>query len=111
MGLLCGKGWIAMGTTDQFECFPATTIIMLECGSSDHKPLIIHPCGVPMKPNKPWRFKQIWLEDDGCHDTVALAWSDSVKGTPMGVNTSFLYNVNKFWFPAPIMSLTYISQG
>ena len=104
MGLLCGKGWITVGTTNQFECFPTTTIIMLESGSSNYKPLIIHP-------NKPWRFKQIWLEDDGYHDTMASAWTDKAEGTPMGVDISFLYPVNKFWYPAPMMSLTYANQG
>lgn len=54
-----------VGTTDCFDKYPATKVMILECGSSDHKPLLIHPCGVPMKFNKSWHFKQIWLEDNG----------------------------------------------
>ena len=42
----------------------------------DHKPVIIHPRGVSVRPNKPWHFEQMWLEDEGCHDTMASAWSE-----------------------------------
>lgn len=44
----------AVGTTYWFEKYPATKVKVLECGSSDHKPLIIHPCGIPIRLNKPW---------------------------------------------------------
>ncbi|XP_075665730.1 uncharacterized protein LOC142635467 [Castanea sativa] len=42
-------------------------------------------CGLMdlVKVNKPWRFEQIWLEDDGCHDTVAVAWSEGGGDMPM----------------------------
>ena len=33
---------------------------------------------------KPWRFEQVWLEDDGCHDTVAVAWSEGRGDLLMG---------------------------
>ena len=52
----------------------------MECSSSEHKPLLIYPYGVPVKFNKPWRFKQIWLEDEGCHDIVASAWREGEGG-------------------------------
>ena len=42
----------------------------------DHKLVIIHPRGVSVRPNKPWHFEQMWLEDEGCHDTMASAWSE-----------------------------------
>ena len=61
----------AVGTSDCFDKYPTTKV--MECSSSEHKPLLIYPCGVPMKFNKPWHFKQIWLEDEGCHDIVASA--------------------------------------
>ena len=57
---------------------------MLECGSSDHKPILIYPDGVPIKLNKPWRFEQVWLEDERCHDTVASAWREGEGDLPMG---------------------------
>ena len=43
-----------MGTMDWFEKCLAIKVKILECGSLDHKPLIIHPCGIPMRINKPW---------------------------------------------------------
>lgn len=73
-----------MGTTDWFKKYPVTKVKILECGSSDHKPLTIHPCGIPIRINKPWRFEQMWLEDEGCHDTVTSAWSDGEGDSSMG---------------------------
>ena len=44
----------AMGTTNWFDNNLATKVMIMECGSLDHKPLLIHLWGVPMRPNKPW---------------------------------------------------------
>ena len=74
---------IAVGTMKWCDCFPAMKVILMECGSSNHKPIIIHPCGVFMKQNKPWRFEQIWLEEVGCHEAIASAWSGNMKGASM----------------------------
>ena len=63
----------AVGTSDCFDKYPTTKVMILECSSSEHKPLLIYSCGVPVKFNKLWCSKQIWLKDEGCHDTVALA--------------------------------------
>lgn len=49
----------AVGTTKWYDKFPATTVLILDCGSSDHKPFVVHPCGILVKINKPWRFEQI----------------------------------------------------
>ena len=49
----------------------------------DHKPLIIHPCGVLVRQNKPWHFEQMWLEEQGCHDTVAIALREGKGSSPM----------------------------
>ena len=73
----------ALGTTDWLDIYPAKKVLILECGMLDHKPMIIHLGGVPMRPNKPWRFEQMWLEDEGCHDTVASAWRDGEGSSPM----------------------------
>ena len=42
----------AMGTSDWLEIYPATKVVILEYGTSDQKPIVIHPCGVPMRQNK-----------------------------------------------------------
>ena len=44
----------AVGTRNWFEKYLATKVKILECGSSDRKPLIIHPCGIPIRIKKPW---------------------------------------------------------
>ncbi|XP_075665296.1 uncharacterized protein LOC142634953 [Castanea sativa] len=39
----------AVATTDWIDMFPATKVVHLECGSSDHKPLIIRLKGIQIK--------------------------------------------------------------
>jgi len=74
----------AVATTNWVARFPATKVLHLECRSSDHKPLLILPMGVPKKKRrKPWRFEQMWLEDDGCRDIVDSAWRQQVSGKSM----------------------------
>lgn len=73
----------AVATNEWVDLFPATKVHTLEVGSSDHKPILILPSGFVVKQNRPWRFEQMWLEDDGCHDTVAVAWSINPEGSPM----------------------------
>ncbi|XP_023883465.1 uncharacterized protein LOC111995767 [Quercus suber] len=73
-----------VATTDWLDKYLAAQVKVLECGSSDHKPLLIHPNGAPTKLNRPWRFEQVWLKDDGCHDTMAAAWSNGGGELPMG---------------------------
>ena len=36
-----------MGTEDWVSLFLAYSVVHLECGSSDHKPFLIHPLGIP----------------------------------------------------------------
>ncbi|KAL4652573.1 hypothetical protein ACB092_01G242000 [Castanea dentata] len=74
----------ALGTTDWFENYPTTKVIVLEYGTLDHKLMVIHLDGVPVRPHKPWRFEQMWLEDEGCNDTVASAWRDGEGSSSMG---------------------------
>ena len=62
-----------VGNSDWLEIYPATRVVTLECGTSDHKPIVIHPCKVPVRQKKPWRFEKMWLEEEGCHDMVASA--------------------------------------
>ena len=72
-----------VATTDWMKMFPATKVVHLECGSSDYKPLVILPKGVQIKHKKPWRFEQMWLEDEGCGEVVDLAWRRICPGNPM----------------------------
>ena len=58
-------------------------MVILDCGTSDHKPILIHPRGVPVRQNKPWRFEKMWLEEEGCHDMVSSAWREGKGSTPV----------------------------
>ena len=73
----------AVATMDWLGKFPTTKVIHLECGSSDHKPILICLNGVPKFRNKPWRFEHMWLEEEGCRDTVEAAWGCDVPGQAM----------------------------
>ena len=69
-----GKTDRAVATTDWLDMFPTTKVVHLECGSSDHKPLIIQLKGIQLKQRRPWRFEQMWLDDTRCNEVVELAW-------------------------------------
>nr|POE55075.1 hypothetical protein CFP56_26656 [Quercus suber] len=73
----------AVATTDWIDKFPATKVAHLECGSSDHKPLIIRLKEIQIKQQRPWRFEQMWLEDTGCSEVVDLAWKRNFPGNPI----------------------------
>ena len=72
-----------VATQESMNLFPATKVLTLECGTSDHKPIIIHPMGIPRKKQHPWRFEQVWLDDRGCHETVHTAWNQNFGTFPM----------------------------
>lgn len=63
--------------------FPATKADNMECGSSNHKLVAIYLNGFPRNRRKPWRFEQMWLEEEGCRVTVKDAWSQDFSGQPI----------------------------
>ena len=73
----------AVGTQSWLSLFPAIKVVTLECGTSNHKPIIIHPMGIPDRKNHPWHFEQVWLEDKGCHEIVHSAWRSDYGTSPM----------------------------
>ena len=64
----------AVANGDWEVLFLASKVSHLECGCSDHKPIVIHPLCIPIKHHKPWRFEQVWLQDEGRHIIVEGAW-------------------------------------
>ena len=54
--------------------FPASKVSRLECGCSGYKPIVIQPLGIPIRHHKPWRFEQVWLQNEGCHKIVEEVW-------------------------------------
>ena len=63
--------------------FPATKVIHLECGSFDHKPILICLNGIPKHRQKPWRFEHMWLGEEWCRDTVETTWLFDTSGQAM----------------------------
>ena len=55
----------------------------LECGTSDHKLIVIFPSGIPKKLQRPWRFEQMWIDEEGYQDSVELAWRQPIRGNLM----------------------------
>ena len=72
-----------MSSAAWYDLFPATKVITLVCVSSDHSPILVLPEGIISKPQRPWRFEQMWLEKQGCHDTVKRAWKAISLEPPM----------------------------
>ena len=70
----------AVGTVEWMDMFPTSKVVHLESGSSNHKPLVIYLGGIPKRINKPWRFKQMWMEDGGCR-MVEDAWAYDSQGS------------------------------
>lgn len=67
-----------LATNNWFLLFPSTKIHHLPCFSSDHLPLFINLSGLefPVK-RKVFRFKEMWLSDDRCGETVVAAWTST----------------------------------
>ena len=75
-----------VATHDWLEKYPAASIRHLHCVESDHRPilLILDPNGESHQwKQKPYRFKEMWLADRGCNDTVLKAWKSRLRGHPM----------------------------
>ena len=81
----------AVANTQWLSLFPGSSVTHLDSAFSYHKPLIIHPDGIPIKKLRPWRFEQVWLKEDACHTTVESAWTPSLFSlSPMSVVESNL---------------------
>ena len=73
----------AVSSVAWYDMFPATKVSTLVCASSDHSPIMVLLEGITSKPQRPWRFEQMWLEKQGCHDTVKRAWKVVSSDLPM----------------------------
>ncbi|XP_075645606.1 uncharacterized protein LOC142616692 [Castanea sativa] len=73
----------AVCTAEWFSLFPAIKVRTLSCVSSDHSPIFSLSNGITAKKQKHWRFEQIWLENEGFHNTVTAAWRKVSWGPPM----------------------------
>ena len=72
-----------MSSVAWYDLFPASKVTTLVCASSDHSPILVLPKGITSKPQRSWRFEQMWLEEQGCHDSVKRAWKAISSKPPM----------------------------
>ena len=64
----------AVATSDWLSLFPDTKIYHLEADASDHRPILIVLDGMNCSQQRPFRFEQMWLTEQGCSDTVQAVW-------------------------------------
>ena len=73
----------AVSSAAWYDMFPKTKVSTLVCASSDNSPIMVRPDGITLKPQRPWRFEQMWLEKQGYHDTVKRVWRAVSSDPPM----------------------------
>ena len=64
----------ALATPSWLELFPATRVQHLHTNASNHNPIIIKPKGIVYCTNKPFRFKSVWMKEEGYRNTIVDAW-------------------------------------
>ena len=104
----------AVVTMEWLEKFPATKVIHLECGSSNHKPILICLNGIPKLSKKPWRFEHIWLKEEGCRDMVESAWLFDAPGQAMSRVEGKISHCQaklKWWSRVEIGNITRLLKG
>ena len=73
----------AVSSASWYDLFLATKVKTLVGVSFDHSPFLLLLEGIISKPHRPWQFEQMWLEKQGCHDTVKGAWKAISSEPPM----------------------------
>ena len=73
----------AVATNDLFSLNPRAKVRHLNTHSSYHKAIVIKLEGIVPRPNRPFKFKQMWLKDNGCSKTVFSAWGSNTGNTTM----------------------------
>lgn len=48
----------AMCSNNCLAMFPASKAVTLQCVTSSHKPIIVHPLGISIKKKRPWRLNR-----------------------------------------------------
>ena len=76
----------ALASAEWMLKFPSVRLHHLAGFSSDHKPIWLCSDDVHRRfyrPQKPFRFEEMWLKDEGCEGVVNAAWDVSVEADPM----------------------------
>ena len=65
----------SLANNEWLSRFGGSMVHHLNCSTSDHSPLLIIPeLVVSSIPSKPFRFKEMWLTEKGCVDTIKVEW-------------------------------------
>lgn len=72
---VANNSWLSQNT--------GTKVQHLHSNSSDHQAIIVKPAGISPKPNRSFKFKQMWLRDKGCSNIVTNAWGLPLIGATM----------------------------
>ena len=62
---------------------PGSKVQHLRTHSSDHKAILVKPDGILPRPNRPFKFEQMWLKEGGCGDTVVRSWGTTSNSANM----------------------------
>ena len=65
----------SLATNEWFFKFPVTKVHHLDVTTSDHKALWISMEGMDCSFQKPFRFKQMWMTNKGCSETIEAVWN------------------------------------
>ena len=66
-----------LATNGWFLKFLGSKVYHLQCDSSNHRPLLVVFAPLDLPQRKPFRFKEMWLSNSGCGETVQVAWNHS----------------------------------
>ena len=87
----------AVANQEWISMFPSYSVTHLDTIFLDHKPLSIHMEGLLIRNQRPWRFKQVWLNDESCRTTVEAAWeSPFFSSNPMSVVEANMNNYQRY---------------
>lgn len=67
----------AVADNGWFSLFPNTKVQHLRTHSSDHKAILIKLEGIIPHLDRPFKFEQMWLREEGCSKTVINTWGST----------------------------------
>ena len=73
----------AIATNDWFSLNSGTKFRHLNTHYFDHKAIVIKLERIVPRPNRPFKFEQMWLKDNGCSKTVVFAWGSNSRNRTM----------------------------
>ncbi|KAL3655055.1 hypothetical protein CASFOL_000841 [Castilleja foliolosa] len=71
----------AVGNSSWITLFPMASVLHLTPIASDHSPILLTTAPESI-PRTPFKFENMWFEDNICYDTVDRSWKKPVTGSP-----------------------------